>query len=279
MTKIGLIGASISRSSSPRLHRFLGGLYGVDIEYHSIDSAEIQGFAFDAALDRCAAEGFRGVNVTHPFKENAHKRVAIADPSVARIGAVNTVTFDAGGPKGTNTDYSGFIQAFRHRFGAAAAGTVVIAGAGGVSKAMGFALGHLGASHIQLFDVLEARAIDLAAALKAAGINASVIKTDAVVDAVKAADGLINGTPIGMWKSPGNPFPAEAIGGQRWAFDAVYTPLETEFLKCAQAQGLAIMTGYDLFLFQGFDAFSIFTGKTVDPTEALAKFPPPPQPN
>ena len=276
MTKTGLIGASISRSSSPRLHKFLGDLHGVDIEYHSIDSAEIPGFNLDSALDRCAADGFRGVNVTHPFKSDVCARVAIGDPSVARIGAVNTVTFDAAGWQGTNTDYSGFIQAFRHRFGNSAAGNVVIAGAGGVSKAMGFALGQMGATGIQLFDVLESRALDLAAALKAAGIDASVVKADAFAAAVKAADGLVNGTPIGMWKSPGNPFPESAIGGQRWAFDAVYTPLETEFLARARAQGLAIMTGYDLFLFQGFDAFSIFTGKTVDPTVAMKKFPPPP---
>jgi len=275
MMKIGLIGAGISRSSSPRLHKFLGDLHGVDVEYHSIDASDTPDFDFNATLDRCAAEGFRGVNVTHPFKADVCARVSIADPSVARIGAINTVTFDAGGWQGANTDCSGFANAFRHRFGSAAPGNVVMAGAGGVSKAMSFALGQLGAARIHLFDVIESRAMDLAAALTAAGIAASALKANAFADAVKAADGLVNGTPIGMWKSPGNPFPTDAVGGQRWAFDAVYTPLETEFLACARTAALHVMSGYDLFLFQGFDAFSIFTGKKVDPAIAMKKFPPP----
>ena len=279
MIQLGLIGSGISRSSAPRLHVFLGELYGVPLDYRRIDSELEAGFDFAAALARCAKTGFRGVNVTHPFKEEARRRVQIADPSVARIGAINTVTFDAGGWQGTNTDYTGFAQAFRNRFGDAAPGTVVIAGAGGVSKAMGFALGQLGVTRIQLFDVLQDRAVDLAAALTAAGIAASAVDAASFTDAVKAADGLINGTPIGMWKSPGNPFPKSAVGGQRWAFDAVYTPLETEFLKDARTHGLDILSGYDLFLFQGFDAFTVFTGVQVDPADAMRKFPLPPQPN
>lgn len=275
MIQLGLIGSGISRSSAPRLHIFLGQLYGLPVDYQRIDSSEIPGFDFAAALQRCADAGYRGVNVTHPFKEDARQRVQIADPSVARIGAINTVTFDAGGWQGTNTDYTGFAQAFRNRFGDAAPGTVVIAGAGGVSKAMGFALGQLGATGIQLFDVIAERAVELAAALTAAGIAASAVDAASFPDAVKAADGLINGTPIGMWKSPGTPFPESAVGGQRWAFDAVYTPLETEFLKDARAHGLDILSGYDLFLFQGFDAFTVFTGVAVDPADAMKRFPPP----
>ncbi|MDX9862384.1 MAG: shikimate dehydrogenase [Rhodospirillales bacterium] len=274
--KIGLIGSGISRSSSPRLHAFLGGLYGVDVEFHSIDAEETPHFAFDGALDHCAAQGFRGVNVTHPFKENARARVRVDDPSVACIGAVNTVTFEAGGWRGANTDFTGFVAAFRHRFGAAKPGRVVVAGAGGVGKAIAFALDQLGAERIQLFDTLARRAADLASALTAVGIAASVVTARDFEGAVAAADGLVNGTPIGMYRYPGIPFPPAAIHGQRWAFDAVYTPLETEFLTCARAASLEVMSGYDLFLFQGFKAFSIFSGIAVDEAAALAKFPPPP---
>ena len=273
--KVGLIGSGISRSSSPRLHIFLGDLYGVKIDYHSIDSMGQPDFDFDATLDRCAREGFRGTNVTHPFKVEVCTRVRIDDPFVAGIGALNTVTFDADGWRGANTDCSGFANAFRHHFGSVAPGTVVMAGAGGVSRAIGFALAQLGATRIQVLDIVGERASELVAGLTKAGLSATALSVDEFPDAVRAADGLVNGTPVGMWKSPGNPFPAEAVGGQRWAFDAVYTPLETEFLACARTAGLELMSGYELFLFQGFDGFSIFTGKTVDPAEAMAKFPPP----
>lgn len=272
---LGLIGAGIGRSSSPRLHIFLGKLYGTEVDYRSIDSSMIADFDFDATLAACAEEGFRGTNVTHPFKAVVRSRVQVADPHVARIGAINTVTFDADGWRGANTDFTGFVNAFRHRFGSAEPGTVLIIGAGGVGKAMSYSLARLGATEIWLYDIDTASADDLVATLKQAGINATAIAAADLHSAIRKADGLINGTPVGMWTNPGNPFPEEAIGGQRWAFDAVYTPVETEFLTVARARSLDIMSGYELFLFQGFDAFEIFSGISVDPALAIAEFPPP----
>lgn len=275
MIQLGLIGAGISKSSAPRLHAFLGRMYGVPVDYQRIDSNEIADFAFTEALTRCADTGYRGVNVTHPYKEQARKRVEVPDPSVARIGAINTVIFEAGGWQGFNTDFSGFAGAYRHRFGNASPGIALIVGTGGVGKAMAFALARLGASEIWLHDVERARADALAATLKSAEIGASVIEEGGLADAMRKADGLLNGTPLGMYQHPGNAFPVAAIGGQRWVFDAVYTPLETEFLKCAKAKSIDILSGYDLFLFQGFDAFTIFTGVAVDAEAAMKAFPPP----
>jgi shikimate dehydrogenase len=276
MIQLGLIGAGISKSSAPRLHIFLGQMYGLPVDYLRIDSNEIAGFEFADAIARCAREGYRGVNVTHPYKEVVRRKVEVSDPSVARIGAINTVIFEPKGWQGFNTDFSGFSGAFRHRFGDAKPGISLIVGAGGVGKAMAFSLARLGAKEIWLHDVEKARSDGLAATLAAAGIATSVIETDGLKDAVRKADGLLNGTPLGMFQHPGNAFPVDAIGGQRWAFDAVYTPLETEFLKCCKAKSLDILSGYDLFLFQGFDAFTIFTGIEVDPAAAVASFPPPP---
>ncbi len=275
MIQLGLIGAGISKSSAPRLHIFLGRMYGLPVDYQRVDSNEIAGFTFEGAISRCAKEGYRGVNVTHPFKEVVRQKVEVPDPSVARIGAINTVIFEPAGWQGFNTDFSGFAGAFRHRFGKASPGKSLIVGAGGVGKAMAFALARLGASEIWLYDVEAARAEALAATLKAAGIAVKVIGADGLKDAMRKADGLLNGTPLGMFQHPGNAFPADAIGGQRWAFDAVYTPLETEFLKCCKAKSLDILSGYDLFLFQGFDAFTIFTGVAVDAEAAMKSFPPP----
>lgn len=275
MIQLGLIGAGISKSSAPRLHIFLGQMYGLPVDYKRVDSNEIAGFTFEDAIARCAREGYRGVNVTHPYKEVVRKKVEVPDPSVARIGAINTVIFEAAGWQGFNTDFSGFAGAFRHRFGNASPGISLIVGAGGVGKAMAFALARLGAGEIWLYDVETARAETLAATLAAAGIAARVIETSGLKDAMKKADGLLNGTPLGMFQHPGNAFPADAIGGQRWVFDAVYTPLETEFLKCAKAKSIDILSGYDLFLFQGFDAFTIFTGVAVDAEAAMKTFPPP----
>lgn len=275
MIQLGLIGEGISRSSAPRLHEFLGKMHGLLVSYVRIDSKEIPAFVFPEALKKCGESGFRGVNVTHPFKERVRSLIEVPDPDVARIGAINTVVFEPGPSRGFNTDFSGFYGAFRHRFGDASPGKVLIVGAGGVGRAMSFSLARLGADEIWLYDIDAQHAGGLSKTLKEAGINTTVIAQDDFGSAVREADGLINGTPIGMWTNPGNPFPADAIGGQRWAFDAVYTPIETEFLQAAKAGSLDIMSGYDLFLFQGFDAFEIFTGIRVDPTVAMAEFPPP----
>lgn len=275
MIQLGLIGEGISKSSAPRLHEFLGKMYGLPVSYVRIDSRENPSFDFAEAFKRCGGTGFRGVNVTHPFKEKVRSFIDIPDPAVARIGAINTVVFEPLPWRGFNTDYSGFSGAFRHRFGDAAPGRALIVGAGGVGKAMAFSLAELGADEIWLYDIDAARAEGLAKTLKGAGINVATVGETDFTSAIRQADGLINGTPIGMWTNPGSPIPAGAVGGQRWAFDAVYTPMETEFLKAARAKSLDIMSGYDLFLFQGFHAFEIFTGVHVDPSEAIKAFPPP----
>ena len=61
--------------------------------------------------------------------------------------------------------------------------------------------------------------------------------------------------------------PSSVMAGRRWAFDAVYTPADTQFLRDAASAGLATMSGYELFLHQGADAFRIFTGREVDRQE------------
>ncbi len=54
------------------------------------------------------------------------------------------------------------------------------------------------------------------------------------------------------------------LARKRWAFDAVYSPVETEFIRDARDAGVEVMTGYELYFFQGVDAFRIFTGFDVD---------------
>jgi shikimate dehydrogenase len=91
------------------------------------------------------------------------------------------------------------------------------------------------------------------------------------------ADGLVNATPIGMFQYPGNPFPEEAVSYQSWAFDAVYTPENTEFLSLCRQKKIQTLSGFYLFLFQGLHAFERFVGispdvKKVEPA-FLKRFP------
>lgn len=267
--RLGLIGDKIERSRSPDLHRLAGRLCGLDVGYDLL-IPPARGQTFDTVFDLCRAGGYRGINVTYPYKERVLSRLAAPAPEIVALGACNTVVFEADGATGSNTDCTGFASAFRHRFGTASPGVVAMAGAGGVGKAIAFALLALGATEIRLCDADRAKAEALAAALvrQASGTRVSVFSR--MEDAAERADGLVNATPLGMAGVGGNAIPDVALDGGGWAFDAVYTPEWTEFLTRARAACRDILSGYELFLFQGIDAFRIFTGETVD-AEALRR--------
>ncbi|MGY9048359.1 MAG: shikimate dehydrogenase family protein, partial [Rhodobacterales bacterium] len=196
----------------------------------------------------------------YPYKEQVTSRVTVADPLVRGIGAVNTVVFTPGGPQGFNTDYSGFMRAYQTIRGDAAPGIVCLIGAGGVGKAVAFGLIGLGAKTIRCVDLDVTKSKALATALRALSTDTIIETFTDPVLAASGADGIINCTPLGMFGIGGTPLPKSAMTGASWAFDAVYTPVETEFLLDATAAGLNVISGYELFFGQGVDAWHIFTG-------------------
>jgi shikimate dehydrogenase len=261
--RLGLIGDSIARSQSPRLHRLAGELCGLDVSYERLVPPDL-GLSFDAVFDRCVEGGYRGINVTYPYKELVVAKLDVSDEGAARLGACNTVIFDGPRPHGFNTDRSGFIAGWRGRFGQDLPGRVAMAGAGGVGKAIAFALDTLGATHLSVFDPDRAKAEALAASLRNTDATMTVAIDGSIDEACDGASGLINCTPLGMTGKPGTAFPARLMRGASWAFDAVYTPVDTEFLDDARAARLETLSGYELFFHQGVDAFRLFTGRDVD---------------
>lgn len=261
--KLGLIGDNIAASSAPLFHRLAGQQCGFEVTYDRLVPAEMN-LGFDAVFQRCRDEGYRGINVTYPYKEVAAGKAVVADPLVAAIGAINTVTFGPDGPAGHNTDYSGFMAAYRGSMGQERPGTVCLIGTGGVGRAVAFALVRLGAEAIRLVDVDGRKARALADDLTRAAPGLSVtVLGDAAAAGVKA-DGVINCTPVGMVGKGGTPVQGCALEGARWVFDAVYTPVETEFLKLAAEAGLKVISGYELFFYQAVDAWEIFAGRPLD---------------
>ena len=261
--KLGLIGDNIARSRSPLLHRLAGQQNGMEVQYDRLIPKDMNE-DFDTVFGKCVERGYRGINVTYPYKERAAKVVTIDDPMVRAIGAVNTVLFEADGPKGQNTDYSGFIAAYRLARSDKAPGVCCLIGTGGVGRALAFGLVELGASELRLVDREADKAKALADELAALGSKTKiVVETDAVV-AATGATGLLNGTPVGMVGYGGTPLAASAMDGAEWAFDAVYTPVDTQFLTDAEAAGLDVISGYELFFFQGVHAWAHFSGTPLD---------------
>jgi shikimate dehydrogenase len=281
---LGLIGDNIARSQAPLLHHLAGRLCGLEVRYERLVPREM-GADFDAVFRHAGSGGFRGINVTYPYKELAAARVTVEDPLVRAIGAVNTVVFPGRpgeGPRGYNTDYSGFVAAYRGARGAAPPGPVCMIGAGGVGKAVAFGLLALGAEELRIAERDLGRAQGLARALAEARPGLRVSVTGDAAEAARGAAGLINCTPVGMVGHPGTPLPRAAMtgagpgtgagagAGAAWAFDAVYTPVDTQFLGDAAAGGLAVISGYELFFHQGVDAWALFSGRAVDPAALRA---------
>lgn len=261
--KLGLIGDNIIQSKSPRLHRTAGQLTDLDVTYDRLIPKDM-GLSFDEVFELARASGFRGINITYPYKEVVTSKVTVSDPLLRGIGAVNTVVFDSDGPKGFNTDYTGFMNAYRSVRGIEQPGVVCLIGTGGVGKAVAFGLIGLGAQAIHCVDLDPAKAASLADTLVALGSQTRIEVFGDAVAAVDGADGIINCTPLGMVGIGGSPLPDDAMQGAAWVFDAVYTPVDTQFLQDAQRAGLTVISGYELFFGQGVDAWKIFTGIEID---------------
>lgn len=261
--RLGLIGENIAASQAPRLHRLAGALCGIDVRYDLLVPSEI-GLEFDVLFDRCADGAYRGINVTHPFKESAAARVEIGNPLVRAMGSVNLVRFEPGRRRGFNTDHSGFLSAWRAKFGTDSPGVVCQVGAGGAGKAIGFALAELGAQAIRLVDVDHARARALATSLRAAYPALHAAECASVEEAAAGARGIVNCSPVGMVGYRGTPVPHQFMRGAAWAFDSVYTPLDTRFLTDASAAGLDTLSGFELFFHQGAHGLDLFLGAPVD---------------
>lgn len=262
--KLGLIGDNIAQSQAPRLHHLAGGIAGLSVSYDRLVPRAL-GLDFDGVFAMARDGGFRGLNITYPYKETAFARVAVRDTLVQAIGAVNTVVFEAGGPLGYNTDYTGFVAAYRGAMGQTPPGIVCMIGTGGAGRAVAFGLVALGAAAIRLVDLDGAKAQALARALRNASPDTDISVFTSAEAAAEGAGGLINCTPVGMVGYAGTPLPAQAMREAAWAFDAVYTPIETQFLRDASAAGLRIISGYELFFGQGVDAWRIFTNTEIDP--------------
>ncbi len=260
--RLGLIGDNIAASRAPDLHHVAARLCGIDVSYERLVPGDL-GLSFDEVVTRAREDGFRGLNITHPYKERILRHVIVEDPAVAAIGACNTVLFGTTST-GLNTDYTGFVAAYRGRFGSISPGAVAMAGSGGAGKAVAFALAELGARSLALFDIDGAKAQGLAKALDRQQSNMKVRCAASLADACDGANGLANCSPKGMIGYGGNAFQDIALAGRAWVFDAVYTPRETPFLRAAAASGLEILGGYELFLHQGILAFELFTGHAPD---------------
>jgi len=264
---VGLIGAGIETSMSPALHEREADRHGLRYLYKIID-LDVVGRAADGVgelLSDAQRLGFRGLNITHPCKQEVVKYLDDLAPEAAELGAVNTVVFQHGKRVGHNTDRFGFAQGLAHALPAVMPGHVVLLGAGGAGLAVASALAGAGARRITVADVDLGRARRLAASVADHhDVAVEAIAPVTVPARLAEADGLVNATPIGMEGHAGVPIDLACLRSDLWVADVIYRPLETELVRAAREKGCRVADGGGMVVYQAAASFRLFTGRAAD---------------
>lgn len=269
----GLIGHGIQASRTPRMHMEEGAAVGFPYDYRLIDLPLGMGeTALAQLLNNLEDAGYRGINVTVPYKREILTHLDALSDDARAVGAVNTVLFTKDGRIGHNTDYWGFAESLRRGLPDAARDHVLLLGAGGAGHAVAHALVDAGVGQLLVRDMNHALADELVDELNArVGPGRARTVTD-IGEAAGIADGIVNATPVGMLKMPGMPIDGVLIASRQWVADIVYFPLETELLAHARAKGCAVLSGAGMALFQAVRAFELFTGIAPDADRMKAVF-------
>ncbi|MDX8146904.1 shikimate dehydrogenase [Lentzea sp. BCCO 10_0061] len=266
---IGLIGSGIGPSLSPALHEREAAELGLRYSYRLLD-LDVIGLPLNEVLAQARAEGFDGLNITHPAKQAILPHLDELVPQAAALGAVNTVVFENGRAIGHNTDATGFARSLSRGLPDAGMRNVVLLGAGGAGAAVAHALLSLGIGHLGVHDVDQDRAAKLVAALERGfGVGRA---TTCTPEAVRTADGLVHATPTGMAAHPGLPLDESLLRDELWVADIVYRPLETALLAAARARGCRVLHGGGMVVLQAAESLRLFTGVEPDADRMLAHF-------
>ncbi|KFA97410.1 shikimate dehydrogenase family protein [Vibrio sp. ER1A] len=261
MIQCRLIGQNIQRSQSPAFHNQLARSLNIALNY------ELDELTTNCAheLQQHTLDLFKGnvdsANVTYPYKEQVLIAADHIAPCAQRVSAANTLVKRNDKIVAFNTDYSGFITAFK-QFRSKKPGNVVLLGCGGVGKAICFSLVDLGATQIALYDKEPSKVAELEQALSNESIDTIRLDDSNLEHYIRRADGVLNCTPVGHYSTPGCPIDSSWLEGQSWVFDAVYTPHNTEFTIAASRTSIDVLSGFELFFHQANDAFMLFTGET-----------------
>lgn len=267
---IGIIGYPLKHSLSPDFQQAALDYCRLDIQYQVW---ETKAENLPSAINRLRQVENLGANVTVPYKEAVRPLIDEADDLASLIGAVNTITNRDGKLAGCNTDAHGFLRALREdsKFDPENK-RVVVLGAGGAARAVGFALlqGHV--TSLAIANRTLERAQSLAQSLSEYavdnGIDAETValpwQNPKLVEAVRHCQLLVNCTTFGMRHSPRedqSPLATDSIPKDALVYDLVYNPSETPLLRTAREAGASVLGGLPMLVYQGAASFKLWTGR------------------
>jgi 3-dehydroquinate dehydratase/shikimate dehydrogenase len=256
----GLTGNPVGHSLSPQIHNAGFGAAGLNAVYLPFEVRDVDRF-----MTRMARPGsreldwnLRGLSVTAPHKAAVINSLDWIHPTAQGVGAVNTIVIRENEMRGYNTDVAGFLQPLKQKLGSLRDVRCAIIGAGGGARAALWALIEEGAD-AALF-VRDESSISEASARLA-------VRSYPISSASFAGfDVVVNATPVGTRGALEDQTltNADQFRGVRLAYDLVYNPLETRFLREARAAGCETLGGIEMLLAQAMEQFKLWTGKDPD---------------
>lgn len=241
--RYGLIGKSLSHSFSKSY--FEEKFASLSLKDHSFQNFELE--SVDQIKPLIAQfPDLRGLSVTIPYKEAILPFLDSISEEAASIGAVNCVLIADAKMRGYNTDVYGFSQSIKpfldHNHERA-----LILGTGGASKAVAFALKKLG---VEIYFVSRDHK-KTANTFLYSEINEHVMQAFKLV---------VNTTPLGTSPKVNEcpPLPYEFFSSKHLAFDLVYNPSQTLFLKQAAEKGAIVVNGYSMLQLQAEKSWEIW---------------------
>jgi len=272
---IGLIGYPLKHSISPYFQQAALDYYRLDIRYELWETSPDQ--LQDRVNDLRKPQNV-GANVTVPYKEAVLPLLDEVDDLASSIGAVNTIVKKNDKLLGFNTDAYGFIEALDKEGNFDPDGKrVVILGAGGVARAVGFVLVQKEVASLAITDGIFERAKALAENLlryiKGASPSSKDLKPNVTAfqwqslssaETFDNCDLIVHCTTIGMKHSPQegqSPLTCEVIPEGVLVYDVVYNPWLTPLLGLAQEAGANILGGLPMLVYQGAASFKLWTGR------------------
>jgi len=270
---IGLIGYPLKHSISPYFQQVALDYHRLDIRYELWETSPTQ--LRDIVNDLRKPQNV-GANVTVPYKEAVLHLLDEADDLASSIGAVNTIVKKDDRLLGFNTDAYGFIEALDKEGNFDPEGKrVVILGAGGVARAVGFVLVQKEVASLAITDGIFERAKALAENLlryiKGASPSSKDLKPNVTAfqwrslssaETFDNCDLIVHCTTIGMKHSSQegqSPLSLEVIPRSVLVYDLVYNPWLTPLLGLAQKAGANILGGLPMLVYQGAASFKLWT--------------------
>ena len=274
-----LLGSPVAHSISPLMHNEAFQLLDLDYTYLCF---EVNEETLTAAVDGLKACGIRGFNLTMPNKNKIVELLDELSPAARLIGAVNTVVNDDGHLTGYNTDGVGYMQAVKDAGYDITGKAITIMGAGGAATAICAQAALDGVEKIHIFARETSRFWDRTQKL-AENINSTLPckavlhenkDTAALAQAISESALLLNATSVGMAPNTEGTIIEDTslYHPDLIVSDVIYNPRETRFLKEAREAGCRTFNGMYMLLYQGAEAFRLWTGKEMPVKEIKAKF-------